>query len=221
MIKLAPSMLSADFAKLKEEIAATEKAGAQYLHLDIMDGHFVPNISYGPAVVKDIRPHSKMIFDVHLMIYNPEKYAPEFAKAGADIITVHAEATNDLPSVLLGLRELGVSPAVSIKPDTPVSAIIPVLHLVDMVLVMTVYPGFGGQSLIEDCLPKLTELANIREQRGLKYTLEIDGGVKLSNLDAVLDAGAEIIVAGSAIFDRRDPAARTKEFMDKIGEYKK
>ncbi|MBQ2679856.1 MAG: ribulose-phosphate 3-epimerase [Firmicutes bacterium] len=219
MIKFAPSLLSADFKKLEEEIKCVDDAGAQYLHLDIMDGHFVPNISYGPAVVKDIRSVSGMVFDVHLMISEPEKYIEEFVKAGADIITVHVETVKDKRGILQMIRDFGVKSSISVKPKTPVSEIEDVLDLCDMVLVMTVEPGFGGQSLMEDCLPKITELANIRQEKGYSYEIEIDGGVKLSNLDKVLDAGAEVIVAGSACFDRKDTRAAADAFMKAFAKF--
>lgn len=219
MIKFAPSLLSADFKKLEEEIKCVDDAGAQYLHLDIMDGHFVPNISYGPTVVKDIRSVSGMVFDVHLMISEPEKYIEEFVKAGADIITVHVETVKDKRGILQMIRDFGVKSSISVKPKTPVSEIEDVLDLCDMVLVMTVEPGFGGQSLMEDCLPKITELAKIREEKGYSYEIEIDGGVKLSNLDKVLDAGAEVIVAGSACFDRKDTRAAADAFMKAFAKF--
>ena len=219
MIKFAPSLLSADFKKLEEEIKSVSDAGAQYLHLDIMDGHFVPNISYGPAVVKDIRPVCGMVFDVHLMISEPEKYIEEFVKAGADIITVHVETVKDKRKILQMIRDFGVKSSISVKPKTPVSEIEDVLDLCDMVLVMTVEPGFGGQSLMEDCLPKITELAEIRSKKGYSYEIEIDGGVKLSNLDKVLDAGAEVIVAGSACFDRKDTKAAADAFMKAFAKF--
>lgn len=225
MIKFAPSLLSADFKNLECEIRDVYETGAQYLHLDIMDGHFVPNISYGPAVLRDIRPVCDMVFDVHLMISEPEKYIEEFAKSGADILTVHVEALSNKEGkslkreILQKIRALGAKSAISLKPKTPVSEIEDVLDLCDMVLVMTVEPGFGGQSLMEDCLPKITELKNIREEKGYSYEIEIDGGVKLSNLNMVLDAGAEVIVAGSACFDRKDTKAAARAFMKAIGEW--
>lgn len=211
---LAPSLLSADFSRLAEELKCIEGAGAQYIHLDIMDGHFVPNITFGPPVVKKLRPVSKMVFDVHLMIENPEKYFQPFVEAGADIINVHQETCPDLPQTLRSLRqEFGVRPAVTIKPNTPVSAIADVLDLVDLVMVMTVEPGFGGQKLIPACVDKIRQLKQIRAERGLSFLIEVDGGVTLGNAEELLLAGVDVLVAGSAVFGAKDPAAAVQSFL--------
>lgn len=201
MAIVAPSILSADFSKLREEVQMVEKAGSEYIHIDIMDGHFVPNLTMGPCVVSSIRPHSKAVFDVHLMIDNPEKYVESFAKSGADILTVHYESTNDMKALIKQIKDLGVKVGITINPPTPVEVIFPYIDDVDMVLIMTVNPGFGGQSLIEDCLDKIKFLrANYPD-----LDIEIDGGVKLDNLDKVMESGANIIVAGSAVFNAENP----------------
>ena len=201
MAIVAPSILSADFSKLREEVQMVEKAGSEYIHIDIMDGHFVPNLTMGPCVVSSIRPHSKAVFDVHLMIDNPEKYVESFAKSGADILTVHYESTNDMKALIKQIKDLGVKVGITINPPTPVEVILPYIDDVDMVLIMSVNPGFGGQSLIEDCLDKIKFLrANYPD-----LDIEIDGGVKLDNLDKVMESGANIIVAGSAVFNAENP----------------
>lgn len=219
LIKLAPSMLSADFSNLEREIAAIEKVGTPYLHLDIMDGHFVPNITFGAPVVKCIRPVSKMVFDVHLMIENPEKYIEDFVKAGADIINVHVETTEDISALVDYIKTFPVKSAVTIKPDTPVSAIECVLNKVDMVLVMTVYPGFSGQKLIPEALENIRILDRIRKDKGYNYEIEIDGGVNTENLDRVMETGVDIIVAGSAVFGAEHPGKAAAEFIDRFRKH--
>ncbi len=214
MIKLAPSILSADFSILKEELEIIEKAGAQYVHIDVMDGHFVPNITLGPPVIKSLRKTSNLIFDVHLMIENPEQYIAPFAEAGADIINVHVEACRDLPSVIDKIIAFGKIPAVTIKPETDVDVLAGVLDKVKMVLIMSVNPGFGGQPLMKECLLKVERLSHIIKERNLDVEIEIDGGVNLENLEIVLKSGATVIVAGSAIFDSENTYENAKQFVD-------
>ncbi len=209
MIKIAPSILSADFAYLAEQICAAESGGASYLHLDVMDGHFVPNISFGSAVVEKIRPHSSLIFDVHLMIENPEKYIEAFAKAGADIITIHYEATDRLDACIKRIRSFGKKAGVAIKPATPVSAVMDMLDQLDLVLVMSVEPGFGGQTYMKQADAKLQAL---RAAAWDGFDVAVDGGINLDNLAHVVSMGANVVVAGSSVFGSKDIERTVSEF---------
>lgn len=203
-MKIAPSILSADFAELKTEVKRV--ANAPYLHIDIMDGQFVDNLTFGPNVVKALRPHSSQVFDCHLMVVNPEKYIKAFAQAGADIIGVHIEATAHIHRVLSQIKQAGVKAEVVINPGTPVAAIKEVLPLVDQVLVMTVDPGFGGQAFLSETVSKVKELAQLRLQAGLQFEIEVDGGVNADTIKTVTAAGADVAVAGSFVFGSDDPA---------------
>jgi len=197
---IAPSILSADFGRLAEEIRAVDKAGADLIHIDVMDGHFVPNLTIGPGVVKALRPQTKLLFDVHLMIDNPECFIDAFAEAGSDIITVHAEATVHLHRLIQQIKEQDLKAGVSINPATPISTLENILEDVDLILVMTVNPGFGGQELIPGALHKVATLRTIIDQRQLPVLLEVDGGINLDTIEAADKAGANIFVAGSAVF---------------------
>lgn len=219
MKKLSPSMLSADFGELNSQIEIIERAGAQYLHIDVMDGVFVPNISFGAPVYKCIRKNKSAVFDVHLMITEPIRYIEDFVKAGADIVNFHVEAAEDPGKTIEKIRSFGVKAGITIKPNTPVSAIEKYLDKVDLVLVMTVEPGFGGQKLIPECLKKITELKKIRGERGLSYEIEVDGGVGLGNLREVMESGSDVIVAGSAVFGADDIGKTVREMLDIIREY--
>ena len=214
-IKIAPSFLSADFSKAGLEMQEITKNGADFVHLDVMDGSFVKNISFGPKFIKEIRPYSKAIFDVHLMIVNPWNYIKQFADAGADIITVHYEACGDkLAETLNAIKDLGVKCGVVINPDTPVEKIANVVELCDMILLMSVFPGFGGQKFIPDVLPKISEARALIEKSGKDIDLEIDGGITLDNVKLVKDAGANVIVAGSTVFNASDRAKTIKELRE-------
>lgn len=204
MIKLAPSMLSADFARLLEDIKKVERAGCEYLHIDVMDGHFVPNITLGPQVVKSLRKDVNMVFDAHLMIENPDNYIKDFVDAGCDIIVVHQEACKHLHRTIQNIKSYGIKAGVSLNPATPIESIKHIIDDIDMVLIMTVNPGFGGQSFIESMIPKIEELKKFIDSRGLKIDIQVDGGIKPDNVDKVVKAGANIIVAGSAIFNSDD-----------------
>lgn len=210
---LAPSILSADFANLGEAITTIDKAGAGYVHIDVMDGMFVPSISFGIPVIKAIRNITDMVFDVHLMIEAPERYLADYKEAGADIITVHAEASTHLDRTISVIKELGCKAAVSLNPATSLRDIEYVLDKLDMVLIMSVNPGFGGQKYIDYCTRKISELKNIIDKRSLNIDIEVDGGINLENVKTVLDAGANIIVSGTSIF-KGDIAKNTREFME-------
>lgn len=197
---LAPSILAADFWRLGEQIQEAENAGAQYLHIDVMDGVFVPSVSFGMPVIQTIRKHTGLFFDVHLMIEKPERYLQEFAECGADLINFHLEATEDVRGTIAKIRSLGKKAGITIKPATSVDALDTYLELVDMVLVMTVEPGFGGQKLMSGCLDKVKELRSMVVKRGLDIDIEVDGGITADNVELALQAGANVIVAGSAVF---------------------
>jgi ribulose-phosphate 3-epimerase len=198
--KIAPSVLSADYANFETELKKLEASGAEYAHLDVMDGHFVPNISFGAGVVASMRPHSKMVFDCHLMVSNPEHHIEEFARAGADIISIHVEATPHIHGALQKIRAAGVKPSVVINPGTPVEAIKNVLNLVDQVLVMTVNPGFGGQAFLPETMSKIRELVALREANQLNFDIEVDGGIDDKTIQMAREAGANVFVAGSYVF---------------------
>lgn len=210
MIKISPSILSADFSRLGEDVQAVDRAGADYIHIDVMDGHFVPNITIGPLVVDALRKVTDKPLDVHLMIENPDLYIPEFAKAGADIITVHQEAVPHLHRTIQLIKSLGKKAGVSLNPGTPVETLDVVLDDLDLVLIMSVNPGFGGQSFIPSALDKIRALRQRITQRGLATELEVDGGVKTDNIREVVVAGADVLVAGSAVFSTDDYAATIK-----------
>ncbi|MBI5048299.1 MAG: ribulose-phosphate 3-epimerase [Deltaproteobacteria bacterium] len=200
MKKIAPSILSADFTKLAKEIRAVEDAKADYIHIDVMDGHFVPNITVGPFIVEAARKATRLPLDVHLMIENPDKFIPDFAKAGSDIITVHAEACKHMHRTIQYIKEQGIRAGVSLNPTTPLHVLDHILGDVDMVLIMTVNPGFSGQSFINSCLPKIERLRKMLDEGNYRAELEVDGGIKVSNISAAAKAGADVFVAGSAIF---------------------
>ncbi|NLP14443.1 MAG: ribulose-phosphate 3-epimerase [Clostridium sp.] len=211
MIKIAPSILSADFSKLGEEILRIEKAGADLVHIDVMDGHFVPNITIGSPVVKSLKKVTGLMFDVHLMIENPDSYIDAFVDAGADIISVHAEACRHLHRTLQRIKQLGKKAAVALNPATPLSSIEWVLDDVDMVLIMSVNPGFGGQKYIEGITRKIELLKNLIKTQGLNIDIEVDGGIDTGNIYSVTKAGANVIVSGSTIFSAKDTAKIIKE----------
>lgn len=215
MMKLAPSILSANFAKLLEDIKKVENAGCEYLHIDVMDGHFVPNITLGPSIVKSLRKDVNMVFDVHLMIENPDMYVKDFVDAGADIITVHEEACTHLHRTIQNIKSFGVKAGVALNPATPIENIKHVISDVDMVLIMTVNPGFGGQSFIESMIEKIEDLKKIIDERGLEVDIQVDGGIKPDNVNKVVKAGANIIVAGSAIFNSEDINDTVNKFREK------
>lgn len=207
MVKVAPSLLSCDFTRMGDELRDLARAGADWAHLDVMDGHFVTNLTFGLPVIAALRPVSDLVFDVHLMIEEPEVYLDRYIDAGADVVTVHYEACRDVMSALRAIRARGRKAGLSIKPSTPASAVLPYLAEADMILVMTVEPGYGGQKLIPSCLDKLRELRAYAHAAGLEILLEVDGGVNAANAQAVREAGADVLVAGSAVFGAPDRAA--------------
>lgn len=212
MKRLAPSILSADFSKLGEEVKAIEEAGAHVVHVDVMDGHFVPNISYGAVVMKSIAGKTSLPFDVHLMIENPDKYIADFVTDQTEYITVHVEACPHIHRTIQNIKELGVKAGVALNPGTPLCMVEDVLEDLDMVLVMSVNPGFGGQKFIPHALDKIRRLAEIREERGLDFEIEIDGGAGHGNIEAILEAGTDLVVAGSAVY-KGDIAANVEGFI--------
>jgi ribulose-phosphate 3-epimerase len=206
MVKIAPSILSADFSRLGEEITAVEKGGADYIHIDVMDGHFVPNITIGPLIVEAIRPITKLPLDVHLMIENPDQYIEAFAKAGADYITVHVEACMHLHRTIQNIKSYGIKAGVVLNPATPVESIQHIIRDIDMVLLMSVNPGFGGQKFIPEVLPKIRKVKAMAEEKGMDLEIEIDGGVNSETAKLCMEAGANVLVAGSAIYNEEDYA---------------
>ena len=213
MKRLAPSILSADFSKLGEHVQAIENGGAHIIHVDVMDGHFVPNISFGAVVMKSLCGKTNLPFDVHLMIEDPDKYAAEFVTPQTEYITVHQEACTHLHRSIQNIKSLGVKAGVALNPATSLDTLKYVLDDVDMVLIMSVNPGFGGQKFIPSALDKVKELVKIREERGLSFEIEIDGGITLDNVKEVTDAGVSLVVAGSAVFGAPDIEERVKEFV--------
>lgn len=218
MYILAPSILAADFARLGEEVRTVADAGAQYIHLDVMDGAFVPSISFGMPVIEKLRSVTDKVFDVHMMVEEPGRYVPDMKKAGADIICVHQEACLHLDRTLNQIKECGCRAAVALNPATPVESLSCILHEADMFLIMSVNPGFGGQKFIPYTLNKIKKLRSMLDEAGLSTDIEVDGGIQAANVRQVLDAGANVIVAGSAVF-KNDAAANTKEFLRIFGEY--
>jgi ribulose-phosphate 3-epimerase len=215
--KLAPSILNSDFSRLGEAVEAVTRGGADWVHLDVMDGHFVPNLTIGPVVVEAVRKHTSLPLDCHLMVNEPEKMVPWFADAGADSITVHAEATQDLPALIRLIKSRGLRAGVSLRPATPMETLDPVLEDVDMVLIMSVNPGFGGQKFMPEALDKARALRARFDKMGRAADIEMDGGISLANLREVLDSGVNAVVVGTAIFRQPDVARATRDFKTAMG----
>jgi ribulose-phosphate 3-epimerase len=216
MKRLAPSLLAADFSKLEEQVALIEMGGAHYIHVDVMDGHFVPNISFGAAVMKSLLGKTGLPFDVHLMIENPDQYLEDFATENTEFITVHAEACTHLHRTVEHIKSLGIKAGVSLNPATPLSSLDAILEDIDLVLIMSVNPGFGGQKFIPSSLKKIRELKEMKERRNPDLVIEVDGGIIPENIKTVTDAGVELVVAGSAVFGAPDIKKRVKELLDAI-----
>lgn len=217
MLVLSPSLLSVDFGHLADDVRVIDKAGAKYMHLDVMDGAFVPNISFGPPVIKAVRALTDRVLDVHLMIEEPARYLADYKKAGADIVTVHAESCCHLHSTIARIKDLGMNAGVALNPATPLSVLEYILQDIDMVLIMSVNPGFGGQKFIPETLRKLSDTKKMIEDRGLNIDIQVDGGVTLDNVSSIITAGANIIVAGSAVFNG-DKEANVKAFLKRFEE---
>ncbi len=220
MFKLAPSILAADFARLGDAVELIDEAGCEYIHIDVMDGHFVPNLSFGIPVIKSIRSYTDKVFDVHLMIQNPDSFLEAYKDAGADMITVHAEVCTHLQRTLSSIRAMGLKSSVALNPATPLCVLDYVLEDVDMVLLMTVNPGFGGQALISNVLKKINSLREIINKRGLSCDIEVDGGINLITARQVIEAGANVLVAGSDIFKAEDAVSQVKEYKRIFTEYR-
>ena len=215
-VKIAPSILSADFTQLKNQIQACEAGGAYWIHCDVMDGHFVPNLTFGPFIVEAAKKCTSLPLDVHLMIENPDLYIPEFVKAGAEYVTVHQEIVPHLHRTVSFIRSLGAKPAVSINPATPVSTLEEILPFIDMVLIMSVNPGFGGQSFIETSLQKIKKLRKMANELNPNLIIEVDGGVSVKTINPILDAGADVLVAGSAVFKFENPADGVRSLIEAV-----
>lgn len=219
MIKISPSILSCDYSKMGQEFENMKRCGADWLHIDVMDGHFVPNITLGAPIVKCMRKCSDLVFDVHLMISDPQKYIPDFAKAGADVITFHIESNGDAAETVELIRSLGCTPAIAVKPGTEIETVFPYLDKLGMVLVMTVEPGFGGQSFMADMMPKIEKLRSELERRNLTCDIQVDGGVNAKTAEVCAKAGANVLVAGSAVFGADDPKEAISQIRAATAKY--